>query len=96
MKELNKKGILEFEFAGNPEILEVHIFQANEFLGDPIETEEMRPQWFSIENIPYTDMWPDDIYWLPMFLEGKTFNGRFVFGEGDIILEHELNETQTL
>ena len=46
-----KSGLLIFEFKGNPEILEVHIFRANEFTGEPIESEEMKPQWFHIDDI---------------------------------------------
>jgi hypothetical protein len=39
-------------------------------------------------------MWPDDIYWFPLFLAEKKFVGRFMFGEGDTnpIVEHELRE----
>lgn len=89
---LEEMGVIEFEFQGDPQLLEVHIFSAAEFSGEPRETEEMKPQWFEISEIPYEAMWPDDIYWLPLFLEGKKFKGRFLFGEGDIILQQELKE----
>lgn len=42
--DLNKVGIIDFEFEGNSEILQVHIFKINEFLGKPAESEEMKPQ----------------------------------------------------
>ncbi len=93
---LEKKGIIEFEFRGNPEILEVHIFRVTDFSGSPEESEEMRPQWFQIEEIPYDTMWPDDIHWLPLFLAGKRFKGRFLFGENDTILKHGLSEVDRL
>lgn len=100
--DLKKMGILEFEFrspvrrppaelAGK--ILQVHTFKATDFTGEPTETEEMKPQWFEISEIPYETMWPDDIYWLPLLLEDKKFKGRFLFGKGDIILKQELRET---
>lgn len=89
-KNLQKTGIIEFEFKGNPEILEVHIFKSDNFLGEPIETEEMKPQWFNIDEIPFKEMWPDDMHWLPLFLDGKKFKGKFLFGESDAILKHEL------
>jgi hypothetical protein len=38
---------------------------------------EMRPQWFVTTNIPFDEMWPDDKYWFPMFLEGQKFSGYF-------------------
>ena len=33
-----------------------------------------------IWDIPYTEMWPDDIHWLPLLLQGKKFKTRFLFG----------------
>ena len=34
-------------------------------------------------------MWEDDRYWLPLMLEGRSFDGRFLF-EGDRLLGHQL------
>ncbi|NCU44519.1 8-oxo-dGTP diphosphatase [Candidatus Falkowbacteria bacterium] len=93
---LDKVGIIEFEFQHNSEILEVHIFKAVDFSGQPTESEEMRPQWFSVEQIPYKEMWPDDIYWLPLFLAEKKFVGKFLFGDGDMVLKKELIEVNEL
>src|SRR3989338_4245642 len=47
---LEKRGVLEFEFQGNPEILEVHVFNSSDFSGEPTESNEMKPQWFSIDS----------------------------------------------
>lgn len=90
--EIDEVGTLDFEFQGDPQVLEVHVFQVIEFSGTPVETEEMKPQWFEMSEIPYQSMWPDDIYWLPLFLEGKKFKGRFLFGKWDTIIEQELTE----
>ncbi|MEK7649491.1 MAG: 8-oxo-dGTP diphosphatase [Patescibacteria group bacterium] len=77
--ELEERGVLDFEFQNDPKILEVHIFQVIAWKGVPKESEEMEPQWFDIEKIPFDQMWPDDRYWLPLFLEGKKFGGKFIF-----------------
>jgi 8-oxo-dGTP diphosphatase/2-hydroxy-dATP diphosphatase len=90
VENIEKHGVIDFEFEGNPEILEVHIFKANDFSGEPVESEEMRPQWFFVDEIPFKDMWPDDIYWVPLFLKGKKFKGKFKFGKGDSILEKKI------
>lgn len=95
-EQLDKVGIIEFEFQGNPEILEVHIFRVEIFSGEPSETEEMRPQWFDFKEIPLGEMWPDDKYWMPLFLAGKKFKGRFFFGEADVILQQELAEVEEI
>ncbi len=92
VQDLEKRGIIEFEFQGDPQILEVHIFSSQSFSGTPTESEEMKPAWFDIEKIPFEEMWPDDIYWFPLFLDNKKFKGKFLFGPGDSILKHELKE----
>jgi len=93
---LDKVGIIDFEFKGNPEILQVHIFKSDSFSGEPNESEEMKPQWFHIDEIPFKEMWPDDMHWMPLFLSGKKFKGKFLFGESDIILGQELSEVEEL
>lgn len=91
-KDLRKRGILTFEFEGNPELLEVHVFGVSEFEGEPAETEEMRPQWFSINEIPFDQMWPDDEHWFPLFLSGKNFQGVFYFKDNNTLTDYKLEE----
>ena len=76
---MEKVGILEFSFLHDPKLLEVHVFKITDFTGEPIETEEMRPQWFAFDHIPFHQMWSDDEFWLPLLLDGKKFKGRFLF-----------------
>lgn len=89
---LDKVGIIDFEFRSKHEILVVHIFRSDNFSGEPIESDEMRPHWFHINEIPFNEMWPDDKYWMPLFLSGKKFKGKFLFGESDVLLEKKLIE----
>ncbi|OIO47657.1 MAG: hypothetical protein AUJ33_01185 [Parcubacteria group bacterium CG1_02_40_25] len=96
LKDLRKVGIIDFEFKDNPEILQVHLFRSNDFFGEPIESEEMKPQWFHVDEIPFDDMWPDDRYWIPLFLSGKKFKGKFLFGESDVISDKELVEVEEI
>ncbi len=92
VRDIEKRGIIEFEFKGNPEILEVHVFHSSVFEGEPRESDEMRPAWFLRGEIPFDEMWPDDRHWVPMFLEGKRFRGKFLFGENDEVLDMNLEE----
>ncbi len=93
--DLEERGILSFEFENNPgEILEVHVFSASEFEGEPAESEEMRPQWFLKGEIPFSQMWPDDVHWLPKVLDGKNVEGRFYFRDNDTLVRHELVEME--
>lgn len=95
-RSLEKVGIIDFEFMSNHEILQVHIFKTDDFIGEFAESEEMRPQWWHIDEIPFDEMWPDDVHWMPLFLSGKKFKGKFLFGESDIILEKELMEVKEI
>jgi 8-oxo-dGTP diphosphatase/2-hydroxy-dATP diphosphatase len=94
--DVQKVGFMEFEFIKNGEIIEVHVYKTEKFTGEPTESEEMKPQWFYIDEIPFMEMWPDDKFWMPLFLKGKKFKGKFLFGEGDTILEQELVEVEEI
>ncbi len=89
-------GILEFEFPEKDMVIENHLFKVRSFSGEPKETEEMKPKWFNIDEIPFGEMWADDVYWMAMFLKDKKFKGKFVFGEGDVILDKTLTEVESL
>lgn len=85
---LTKVGVLEFSFATVPLELEVHIFKVIGYEGVVIETEEMRPEWFLWDDVPYDQMWPDDRLWVPLFRVGKLFRGQFLF-DAPASKEHE-------
>ncbi|XP_075894843.1 oxidized purine nucleoside triphosphate hydrolase isoform X1 [Nelusetta ayraudi] len=94
--ELEKVGNIKFEFVGDTELLDVHIFRADSYNGEPTESEEMRPQWFDSHQIPFSQMWPDDILWFPLLLQKKKFLGYFKFQGHDVILSHTLEEVEKL
>src|SRR3989344_1679925 len=49
--DMTKMGVLDFEFENDSKILEVHIFRVTRFKGEPSESDEMKPQWFGIDQI---------------------------------------------
>ncbi|XP_028611841.1 7,8-dihydro-8-oxoguanine triphosphatase [Grammomys surdaster] len=89
---LHKVGHISFEFVGSPELMDVHIFSTDHVHGMPTESEEMRPQWFQLDQIPFAHMWPDDSYWFPLLLQKKKFCGHFKFHDQDTILDYSLRE----
>ena len=86
---LTKRAILTFFFESEDTVMQVHLFTAvpSSLLGEPSETEEMRPQWFPIDSVPFHTMWADDEIWFPWMLEGRNFEGTFLFrGQSEVIL----------
>lgn len=87
---LEARGVIEFVFEGKPEWgNECHVFVATETTGDLCETEEMRPAWFSLDAVPYDDMWEDDAVWLSDVLRGGSVHERFYFDADGHLLRHE-------
>ncbi|XP_038063981.1 7,8-dihydro-8-oxoguanine triphosphatase-like [Patiria miniata] len=95
LTEFEEVGRIDFEFVGEPQILEVHIFRGDKYEGELQETEEMRPEWFALDAIPFHSMWPDDAYWFPIFLRGSKFKGYIKFEGHDKILDCSLEELET-
>lgn len=89
-----KVGIMEFNeyVKGEPANLIFHLYIATKWDKEPEETDEMKPEWFDIENIPYDRMFPDDKYWLPIILDGKKINGFFEFDENWNLLNHTIKD----
>jgi len=72
-----------------------HVYVADKWEGEPVETEEMRPQWFKVSQLPYDKMWVDDATWYPLMLENKLFTADFVL-DGDRMHTHRLTEVSSL
>lgn len=95
--DATKRGKVTFVYDDQPRAMEVHIYHASQYTGEPMETEEMRPRWFNLdEGLPFGNMWPDDEHWYPLFLEGKKFEGTFWFTDTTTIVRHELREVNEL
>lgn len=70
---------------------QVLVYICDEWEGEPTETEEMKPKWYKIDNIPYKSMWKDDSYWLPVVLDGNYVEADFTFDENDNVLSHTIS-----
>ena len=89
-----KVGTVEFfEYVkGNKENIIFHLFVSTEWDGEPQESDEMKPEWFDIDKIPYDKMFEDDKYWLPLVLEGKKIDAFFEFDVEWNLLSHKITE----
>lgn len=99
-KNLKPVACINFYFPTVPEDKnqnqQVFVFMTDSWDGEPQESDEMRPEWFKVETIPYKKMWPDDIYWLPEVLKGKKILAAFLFAPGDIVEDFEILEVDSL
>ncbi|XP_032896690.1 7,8-dihydro-8-oxoguanine triphosphatase isoform X1 [Amblyraja radiata] len=93
---LEKIGRILFEFVGETELMDVHIFRTESYQGEPEESEEMRPQWFDLDKLPFNEMWPDDSLWFPLMIQKKMFRGYFKFEGHNNILDYTLKEVDDL
>ena len=84
--QLQKVALLNFYFDGK-HMFECHAFIAEKWQGDPIETEEMKPQWFLLSSLPYDEMWAADNKWIPMVLAGKQIKADIKFNTDGSIVE---------
>ena len=92
VKELNKVAELSFYFPHNPVWDQiVHVYFSENWDGEPRESEEMNPKWFSVNELPFQDMWPDDIFWLSEVVKGNLLKAMFKFGEKDVVLDKKVN-----
>lgn len=80
VEDLEKVATHSFIYLQEGE-LEVHVYLVRDWQGEPVETPEMRPQWFDFAKIPYEEMWADDRHWLPRVLAGEKISGQVWFGE---------------
>jgi mutator protein MutT len=91
---INYWKVAEHDFMQNegnsPWRMYVHAYLCDKWEGEPIETDEMAPEWFAIQDIPYGNMWQDDEYWLPQVLAGSKVSGQYTFDENDTMLSHDI------
>lgn len=87
--ELEKFGVLEFT-APERSLIQVHLFRTNKYSGTPTETDEMRPEWFRRDELPFANMWSSDLYWWPLYFHKKKFQGSFVFDKDDKVIAREV------
>lgn len=97
IQDIDKVAELTFHFTHNPSWDQVvHVYLAESWNGEPTESEEMRPQWYTVDSIPYDNMWPDDKFWLPKIVQGNKLKASFTLDENDTILDQQIDIVDNL
>ena len=86
---LHPAAVLRFHDLGNGFSMAGYVFTSRTFEGDAVSTSEADPFWCRQDEIPYHEMWEDDVLWLPLVLAGVCVLGDFIF-ENDRLRSHEI------
>lgn len=86
---MEQVAVLDFHFPDVPVEKDwdqqVMVFICNKWNGEPAESEEMLPKWFKVSDVPYDQMWADDILWMPKVFASQKVKAEFIFsGEGKL------------
>ena len=88
-------GLINFHYDDDL-TMEVNFFEVIDYTGTPTESDEMKPDWFDVNALPFPNMWPDDQHWMPLFLAHKKFKGDIYFKGLDTISKLDLKEVNLL
>ena len=96
-QDIEFMGLVDFVFPARPSWSQtVYIFLAKTWQGTPIESDEMRPAWFAVSQLPLEQMWQDAAHWLPQVLGGQRLSKRFVFAPDNETVEAVSDVEMTL
>ena len=88
-----KRVELHFQFTSGFSIFG-EVFFTDAWEGEMAESDEAKPFWCDLDNIPWEQMWEDDKLWLPRAMAGERLRGYFVFEE-DKMLWEKLEEVES-
>lgn len=93
-KNLKQVALVHFHFEGNL-LFECYVYLTRTWQREPIETEEMRPQWYRITNLPFEEMWVADTQWIPLILTGETIEAEINFNaDGTVVKQFSYKPTE--
>ena len=84
VSDLKERGTLRFQFKDGMRMV-CYVFSTSVWEGDLKECDEAKPFWTDKNNLDYDMMWKDDKLWLPLLLDGKEFEGWFVFDDREML-----------
>ncbi len=86
-QDLKQVALVRFYFDKEPKF-ECHVYLTHAWQNEPIETQEMRPQWFPLNALPFEDMWAADAMWIPLILNGEVIEAEVNFSaDGKTVLD---------
>ena len=87
LKEVREHG--KVVYIGDSYHYTCHVFVATEWEGEPVETEEMAPDWYHLDNLPLHRMGSTDHLWLPHVLRGAKVKAHFEWDSEKNLVKEE-------
>lgn len=80
--DLDRRGELHYLFPARPAWSQRStVFVVTRWTGEPSPSDELDPEWFALDDVPYESMWDDAKHWLPEVLTGGQVSREFVFAD---------------
>ena len=95
VEKIEKVATIIFDdlyYKGQPERNMMHVFMTDDFSGQPVETDEIAPDWYPLNDLPYDRMWIDDEIWLPEVLRGRKIQAYFHFDKDNVFTDYWLDD----
>ena len=93
-EKLEKVAIIDFFFPKQNRFRgwnqQAHVYLIRKWSGKPKETDEVEPRLFKFKEVPYQQMWDDDIIWLPVVLAGKKIRATCRFDKNKETKEFQM------
>lgn len=79
---------IAYPFVGRPALSQrSHAFTVSVPTLHASTSEELRPEWFALPEIPWTRMWSDASLWLPRALAGEFIDWTITIGRDDEVIQ---------
>ncbi|HET9895766.1 MAG TPA: 8-oxo-dGTP diphosphatase [Streptosporangiaceae bacterium] len=79
---LSHMASLTFVFPARPAWDQTaEVFVTSQYSGQPAESDELIPRWFSASALPFDGMWDDARYWLPVVLSDRRVIATITFAD---------------
>ena len=74
----------------------VNVFVSHDFSGTAADGREGIVKWFSVDALPFNEMWEDDRHWSRLVFEGKRFEGWFYYsGDFEKLVDYRIEDLST-
>lgn len=91
-------GKIDFDlwYKGEHSNMAMYIYKCYEYSGKIKETDEIIPNWYDTNKIPFDRMLADDMLWLPQVLKGQKVVGQVKFDKDMKMLHNNIRPVKEL